>query len=64
MRILSDDGHQASARAVRAVRLVSTTESKTERLNKLLTVSNCRQCITGKYLIQPSLESASSVPKK
>ena len=38
MRIISDDGHRASARAVGVVRLVSMADSRTERLRLLLTV--------------------------
>ena len=55
VRMISDDGHQASARAIRVVRHVSTAESRTERLRVLLTASNSRHCLTRTYLIQPSL---------
>ena len=55
MRIISDDGHQVSARAISVVRHVSTAESRTERLRVLLTASTSRHCLTCTYLIQPSL---------
>ena len=45
MRIISDDGHQASVRAVCVVQLVSTADSRTERLCVLLTASNSHHCI-------------------
>ena len=63
MRIVSDDGRRASARAVRVLQLVSTADSRIERLCLLLTASNSRHCITRAYLIQLSLMSA-SFPKK
>ena len=65
MRIISYDGDWASVRAVGIVRLVSTADSRTERLHLLVTASNSRHCIahTYMYLIQPSLMSA-GFPKK
>ena len=51
----SGDGHHASTRAVRVVRVVSTADSRTERLCVLLTVSSNRYRLTHTYLIQPSL---------
>ena len=56
MLIISD---QASARAVRVVRLISTTGSRTERLCELLTVSISHPCIVCTCLIQLSVMSAS-----
>ena len=62
-RIISDDGHQASVRAVCVVRLVfmadSRADSRTERLRLLLKVCNSHHI----YLIQPSLMPA-GFPKK
>ena len=49
MRIIFYDGHGASARAVRVVRLVSTADSRTERLHLLLTMPNSRHCIAHLY---------------
>ena len=46
----SDDGHWASARAVRVVQLFSMTESRTERLRVLLPASNSRRCIAVRTL--------------
>ena len=40
MQIMSDDGQQASARAVRVVRNIFTDDSRTGRFNILLTASN------------------------
>ena len=42
VQISSDDGHQASTKAVHVVRVVSTADSRTERLRKPLTASNSR----------------------
>ena len=58
VQIISDDGHQACARAVGVLRLDTMADSRTERLCELLSVSNSRHCITRTYLIQPSLTSA------
>ena len=58
MLIISDNGYQASARAVRVVRLISTTDSRTERLCELLTVSISHSCIVCTCLIQLSVMSA------
>ena len=63
MRIISDDGHWASARAVCVARLVSMDDSRTKRLCLLLTASNSRHCIVRTYLIQPSLMSAGFAKK-
>ena len=52
----SDDGHRASARAVRVVQLFSMADSRTERLRVLLPASNCRRYIARTY--RPSLMSA------
>ena len=43
--------------AVCVLRLVSTADSKTERLRLQLTAPNSRHCITHMYLIQPLLTS-------
>ena len=59
MRILSDDGDHATARAIRVVRVVSTADSRTERL-PLLTASNNRHRLTRMYLIKPLLISVVS----
>ena len=48
----SDDGHQASARAVRVVQLFSMADSRTERLRVLLPASNSRRCIARTYLFK------------
>ena len=64
MQIISDEGHQASARAVRVVRLVSTADGRTERLRKLLTASNSRRYIARTYLIKSSLMSAGFSKRK
>ena len=45
MQIISDDGHQASTRAVHVVQLVSTADSRTERLRLLLTAPDSRHSI-------------------
>ena len=42
MQIISDDSHQACARAVGVLRLDSMADSRTERLCELLSVSNSR----------------------
>ena len=63
MQIASDDSLWTSARAVDVVQLISTADSRTERLRVLLTVSNSRHCITPMCPIQPSLMSA-VFPKK
>ena len=54
----SDDGHWASARAVRVVQLFSMADSRTERLRVLLPASNSLRCIAHTYLVQPSFMSA------
>ena len=54
MRVISNDCHWASTRAVSAVEFVSTAESSTERLRKLLTVSNSRHCIACTQLPYPA----------
>ena len=54
MRIVSDDSHWASTRAVCVVRLVHMADSRTERLRLQLTASNSRHFIAPMYLIQPS----------
>ena len=67
MRIISNDGHRASARPVRVIRLVSTADSRTERLRFLMTASNSRYSthrIACTYYIQPSLMSASQFSKR
>ena len=63
MRIISDDGNQTSARAVCVVQLISTADSRTERLHLVLTASNSRHRIARMYLIQPLLMLA-GFPKK
>ena len=66
MRIISDGGHRVSAGVVRVIQLVSTADSRTERLRLLLIASNsCHSihCIARTYLIQPSLMSA-GFPKR
>ena len=55
--------HWASVRAVRVIRLISTADSRTERLRLLLIASNGRHCIARMYLIQLSLRSV-DFPKK
>ena len=45
VRITADDSQQASARTVCVVGLVSTVDSKTERLHVLLMASNGHHCI-------------------
>ena len=55
MQLVSGDDHRTSARAVCVVQLVSTAESRTERLRLLLTASNSRHCIAHTYHFQPSL---------
>ena len=57
MQMISDDGHQASTRAVCVVWLISAADSRTERLCVLLTASNSRHCIAHTCLIEPSLMS-------
>ena len=52
-----DDGHWASARAVRVVQLFSMADSRTEKFRVLLPASNSRRCIALTYLVQPSLIS-------
>ena len=59
--ILSDNSHQASARAVCVVRLISMADRGTERLHVLLTASNSRHCITCTYIIKPLLMSAEEI---
>ena len=59
--ILSDNSHQASARAVCVVQLISMADSRTERLRVLLTASNSRYCIAHMYLIKPLLTSAGEI---
>ena len=54
------DSHQASARPVHIVQLISKADSRTERLHVLLTVSNSHHCIAH---IQPSLMSV-GFPKR
>ena len=51
VRKVSDDGHQASAKAAPVVGLVSTADRRTERLRKLVTESSSRQCIVHVYHI-------------
>ena len=51
----SDDGHQASARAVRVVQLFSMAESRTEWLRVLLPASNSRRCIAGIHRPFPAI---------
>ena len=63
VRIISDNGHRAGARAVRVVRLVPTADSRIEGLHLLLKASNSHHCIAHTYLIQPLLVSA-GFPKK
>ena len=64
VRIISDDGYHASARAIWVVRVVPMAESRTEKPHILLTASSNRHCLlTRMYLIQPSLMSA-GFPKK
>ena len=46
----SDDGHQASARAVCVVEPFSLADSRTERLRVLLPASNSRHCTACMYL--------------
>ena len=46
----SDEGHQASARAVRVVQLFSMGDSRTERLRVPLPVCNSRPCIAERTL--------------
>ena len=53
MQISFDDDQWTSARAVCVVRLVSTADSRTEKLCVLLTVSNSRHCIVCTYLNVP-----------
>ena len=54
MRMISDDGQWASARAAH----VSMADSRTERLRLLLKGCNSRHCIARTYLIQQLLMSA------
>ena len=63
MRIISYDGEWASVRAVHVLWLISTADSRTERLRVLLTASTSPHCTAHMYLIQPSLMSA-GFPKK
>ena len=63
MQIISDNDHRNRAKAVHVVRVVSTADSRTERLHVLLTASNSCHCIARMYLIEPSLISA-GFPKK
>ena len=62
--IISDNGSQASSRAVCVVRLISTVASRTERLRVLLAASNIHHCITRTYLVQPLLMSVGSQRNK
>ena len=55
------NGQKSSTRAVCAVTLVSTADSRTVRLHVLLTVSKSRHYIAGTYLIQPLLMSVHSL---
>ena len=52
----SDNGHQASAKAVRVVQFFSIADSRTEMLHVLLSASNSHLCITRTYLTQPMWE--------
>ena len=52
VQMIPDDGHHASARTVCVVRVVSTTDSSTERLCVQLTVSSNHHHHTRTYLIQ------------
>ena len=61
--MISDDCHHASARTVCVVRVISTADSRTERLRVLLTASSNHHRLTRTYLIQPSLMSP-DFPKK
>ena len=54
----SDDGHQASVRAVCVIQLFSMADSRTERLCVLPPASNSCRCIAHTYLILPLLMSA------
>ena len=63
VEIISDNGHQASAKAICVVRVVSTADSRTERLCVLQTASSDCYGLTRAYLIKLSLMSA-TFPKK
>ena len=54
VRMLSDDGHHASARTVCVVRVVPTADSRTERLRVLLIATSNLHRLTRRYLIQLS----------
>ena len=54
-QIISNDGHRASARAVHVVQLVSTADSRNERLCLLLTAPDSCHHIARMCLIQSSL---------
>ena len=43
MQMIPDDGHRTSARAIRVLRVVSTADSRIDRLRLLLTAST-RRC--------------------
>ena len=63
VEIISDNGHQASAKAICAVRVVSTADSRTERLCVQQTASSDCYGLTCAYLMKPSLMSA-AFPEK
>ena len=59
--IIPTDAHWAISRAVHVLRLVSTVDSRAERLCILLPASIRPSCIARMYLIQPSLLSAGKI---
>ena len=63
VEIISDNGHQASGKAICVVRVVSTAASRTERLCVLQTASSDCYSLTRAYLMKPSLMSV-GFPKK
>ena len=62
VQIISDDGHRANTRAVCVVRLISTADSRTERLCLLLTAP--KSSLYRSYVLYLAVLMSAGFPKK